>query len=176
MGRPRKQVTETTETEVPQTVESFETLGEPTPPQQNKEFDSIESEFSQMEKTVSNFSADESNDQPPEGEQSNTPTPADLIKIRMFLGFACFVLAGLNTIILNWVNGTVVPMSEMKLKETEIDSLMIYLNNEEVLKIVNTVPTWAIGLCHLEFMFISKYNAVSQNFPKELKEIKPETK
>ena len=82
----------------------------------------------------------------------------DKIKLKMFVGFMCFLLAGLNTFLLNKMRKTNVPFEKMQLTDEEVESVMPYMESPEVMEFINKIPTWLMAVVHLEYMFLAKHN------------------
>ncbi len=153
----------TEQTEIPIDEPIVETF-EATPQSEPSVSGDVEKEFADMEKQNSEMSADEGELPPTEGEP-RTITPADKMKIRIFLGFFLYIVGAANIFLLNYIKGYKVPMSGIAFDDADKDSLMPYLENEEVLKIIDTIPPYVWAFCHIEFMIIQKYNAICVNFP-----------
>lgn len=131
----------------------------------------LESDFKDFEKSVAEFQ--------PETENENnvsdiTPQKVEVtleqkIKIKMFVGFCCFLLTGLNVFIFNKIRSTKVPYEKMILNSAEIESLTPYMESTEVLNFIDKLPTWLIGVLHVEYMYFQKH----AEFVEEYKIIKP---
>ena len=144
------------------------TVNAPEPiPTQNDEA-ALDAEYEAMQQTAAAF-------QPEEPDFNNAPanvakltplTAAQKGEIRMYFGFACFILVGLNTFILNKISKTNVPTSAMDLDSNEIDSMMPYLENEKVLQLINKLPKELLAFLHFEFMMITKFRAVAPEYKK----------
>lgn len=138
-----------------------ETNTETVSPEIKPEGESLESAFSEFEKGTSTFTVPKE-DSGTTKSISPTGTPesnalADQLKIKMFLGFACFMLAGFNMFIFNMLSKHKVEMSDMRLDEAEKEEVAIYLNSPEILELINKLPVWIIGVAHVEMMFYSKW-------------------
>lgn len=95
-----------------------------------------------------------------------TPTPEQQLKIKLFAGFALYMIAGLNTFIFNKVSKTDVPLDEMLLEDSEEEALLPYLNSVEVLTWIDKLPIWVVGFLHMEYMFYIKFNSVKSDYKK----------
>jgi hypothetical protein len=91
---------------------------------------------------------------------------AQKAEIRLYFGFALFILTELNTFILNKLNKTVVPSDEMKLDANEINSLMPYIENEKTMMIINKLPKELLFFLQMEFMYITKFRIIAKDYPK----------
>lgn len=148
-----------------ETGESFEPQNiEPSEP------DSLEERF----KKFSEQSAEFKPEQPTEGtpinpEQVGEPLVeesaiARQIKIKMFVGFSCFVLAGFGTWLLNMIKGTKVPVDKMYFTPAEKESLMPYMDDPRILEFIDKLPTWVIAAGHIGFMINSKHELYAKEF------------
>lgn len=152
---------------------------EPESIQQNTNADSdLDSDFEAMQKNISSFTPE--SDEQHEVEQNPkdvVPTMEQQIKIKMFVGLMCYLLAGLNMILLNIIRKTKVPFDKMTLTDDERDSILPYLNSVEILQFIDKLPTWLIGVVHVETMFFMKHNTYVDEYKiiKEDKKLKQVT-
>lgn len=136
-------------------------------PQSSEISEDLENKFSGFNNTVSDFTPDtpdipqiDGGDNPSNSQTPQTPhipTAEEQMKIKMFLGFCSFLLVGFNTWLLNYLRKTKVPTDKMQLSETELASFEPYFSGEEVLKILNKIPGWMIGIAHFEYMMFTKH-------------------
>lgn len=138
--------------------------------------DDIDSAFKDFEKTVSTFTPNGDDNSTEAGEQTTADNAAKEIergiKVKMFTGFICFLLSGFNVFILNMIKKTKVPMDKMLLSESERVSIEPYMNSNEIIQFIDKMPTWLIGIIHIEYMFIQKHSAVSDEYKVIKKELK----
>ena len=145
----------------------------PTDDHQQNTGESLEDDFMKFEKNKSEFIPEQ--EENPEGE----PSPEDAVvnnlatqmKIKMFVGFCCLLLAGFNNFVLNKIKKTNVPFDDMKLTDAEQESIMPYMDAPEVIAFIDKIPVGLIAVIHIEYMFIQKHNAVSSDY-----KIQPEIK
>lgn len=140
---------------------------------------SIEDDFEKMEKSTAEFSPTEDGNlddaEPTENSDVKKDfklTDADKFKIRLFLGFALYLIAGINVIILNFINGSKVPAKELNFDDDEKDDLMPYLENEKVMEWINKIPVEVLAIVHIEYMMIMKFNALAPKYKIGVKEEK----
>ncbi len=128
----------------------------------------IDSDFLDMQNAASDFSPENCNDQPDmnstDGGKTFQMTASDKVKMRMFLGLFCFILVGLNVFILNKVFKTDVPFEKLKLEDSEVDSLLPYLENEEIVQMINSINPLILGVIQFEYMIFMKFNLVKDNY------------
>jgi len=136
--------------------------------------DSLEDDFMKFEKNKSEFIPD-NEEQIPDGtispEDAVVNNLATQMKIKMFVGFCCLLLAGFNNFVLNKIKKTNVPFDDMKLTDAEQESIMPYMDAPEVIAFIDKIPVGLIAVIHIEYMFIQKHNAVSSDY-----KIQPEIK
>lgn len=120
---------------------------------------SLEDEFKEFEKATSEFKPEIKPVLNEQGEEIIAPelNPADSFKIKMFLGFASFLLTGFNTFLFNMAFKGGVEVSEMQLNEREQASLEKYLHTPEIIAFLSKIPSWVWAVAHVEFMFYQKY-------------------
>lgn len=167
-----KQIEETLkENEIPENVEHENIT---TNDSQN---DSLEDRFEQFSKQTAEFTPEQPNEGtviPNEqvgGEVSESQENAVTrgIKIKMFVGFACFVLSGFGTWLLNMLKGTKVPLEKMYFTKEEKESLEPYMDDPKVLAFIDKLPTWLIAVGHVGILLNSKH----EEFAKDYKIVKP---
>lgn len=146
-----------------------------------EEKENLDAAFANAEKTISTFVPEAediansenktivdvnatNNEQPSNVLTLQSMSAAQLFKIKMFLGFVCFLLSVLNRFILNYLKKTNVPLSKMLLDDEEKEVLEVYLDSPEILAIIDKIPGWAIGAAHVEYMFISKHSLVADSY------------
>lgn len=144
----KKEVKETIETETP------------------KQESSIDKNFADFEKTIATHEV-ESNIQNSDTNISkvNVSKPSDpfnasisdMVKIKMFLGFACFLLSGLNMFLFNILSKTKVELSDMTLDADEKESIEPYLNDPRIVEMINKLPSWVIAVAHIEIIMYDKF-------------------
>lgn len=175
-----------------ETKEGLETLDVKIPELKQSEKDtSLESAFSDFEKGTSEFIIENEN-KVQNSESKGTEIPPDKInesfnpnvelannlKIKMFLGFFCFMISGANLFLFNLLSKTKVETADMKLNEEEKVELAIYLNNPEVLELINKLPVWVWGVVHIEMLMYTKFEIGVVRVKKEnelkAKEVKAE--
>lgn len=178
----------TTKTQKPKNVKTNKLKGENNealPPeldgevQQNTGND-LDADFEAFDKKTSSFVPEQNNTSENTGSE-NTNTSGDpgemfdlgtTIKMRMLVGLCCMLLAGFNTFLFNKMKGTAVPFKEMELDEDERESLLPYLDDPRIIEFINKIPSWLIGLIHVEYMFYKKHSDVAVNYIKPKKVIK----
>lgn len=136
----------------------------------------LDEDYNQFLNTTSQLTPDDDK-LPPEvigadGQKKPAPvaiTPEQRVKVRMLLGFFCFILSWGNTIVLNMIFKAEVPVSELELDETEKNSILPYLESPEVITFIENLPVWLIAVVHIESMFIEKFMAVKDQYPKQEK-------
>lgn len=94
----------------------------------------------------------------------------DDMKAKFFVGMFTYLLAGANTFLLNMIMGYEVPVEQMEMNEAEKISVSHYMKSPEIMAWLNKLPPWLIGIMHVEYIFIRKFNAVKKDFKKEKKE------
>lgn len=148
--------------EINEPVEKIEQ--QPSQPTENNGID-LEAEFSNMEKTSSEFDPENTEEQiPTDDKKDDKLNDFEIARIRIFIGFACYFMSGFHTILFNKLRHFAVPSKEMQFGDDEKEALMVYLQNRQVLELIDKVPTWVIGLVHMEYIMITKYNAVCDNY------------
>lgn len=100
-------------------------------------------------------------------EERRAFTENDKTKLRMFLGFACFFLSGINAFILNKIKGTEVPSKELDLDDDERETLLPYLEDPKVMAFLDKINGFYLGVIQLEYMMIKKHSAVAKDYIKE---------
>lgn len=163
-------------TEIKEKLDSQEEVYETEPPNVEQK-EGLSDAFEEFERETSNINFDETRKQnggePAKIEISEQAQKANTnFKIKMFVTFASFVFAGINTFLLNLIRGTNVSFDDMQLDETEKESLEPYLNDPAVLEFINKIPSGVILACHVEFMFFQKHSEAV----KKLKELEQENK
>lgn len=127
----------------------------------------LDAKFREFEKTTSEFVPDSDDVVTPvsgEPQKDIKPTMEQTIKIKMVLGFACMLLSGLNTFLLNKIKKTKVPFDKMILSDEEQATLEPYLNSADVLNMIDKIPTWLLGILHIEYLFYTKHSIHSDEF------------
>lgn len=123
---------------------------------------SLEEDFKNFEKSTSEYKAmgEENSTTNIKGKAVNTLiTTEQKVKIKLFLGFACFLLSGFNTFLFNMVFKDKVALDEMLLSDTEKEELQEYLNTPEVIAFIEKIPPYVIAIAHIEYMFYLKYRS-----------------
>ncbi len=150
---------------------------EPTPVQALNAGETLEDQFREFESTDSTF--DPENGLPPEQVDEAPPIPGNpaqvepqltaeqKIKIKMFLGFVCFLLSAGNTFIFNLIFKSEVPLKEMLLDDEEKAQVEPYLNSPQILAFIDRLPGWIIGVAHIEYMMYEKFADVKDLYPKK---------
>jgi len=178
MGRPKKTTkiegenNELLNTEILENVE-----------QQKGDTDDLNEAFNEFEKTTSGFTPEQeaeetTTEETTTGEAKTEPvelTFEQKTKLKMFVGFACFVLSGLNMFLLNKVRKSNVPFKKMILEEHERDSIMPYMESPEIIAFIDKLPTWLIAVAHIEYIYIQKHSEFSDEYKIiEVEEVKTE--
>lgn len=136
-------------------------IGEGATIQPNVEPKSLDENFADMEKFVSEFKPDEQsqNQTSPNGStQAQKPTIEQQIKIRIFLGLCCYLISGLNTFLLNKIRKSQVPIDKMQFTEGEKESLLPYFNSPEILNFMDKIPASLMAVIHIEYIMFMKHS------------------
>lgn len=138
--------------------------------------------FEEFEKETSNIKFDENKKTSGESERQKLEISSEAqkantsFKIKMFVSFAGFVFAGINTFLLNLIRGTNVPLDDMMLDDMEKESLEPYLNDPAILEFINQIPSGIILACHVEFLFFNKHSEAVKVLREKEKEEKQKEK
>jgi hypothetical protein len=83
------------------------------------------------------------------------------MKVKIFLGFFCMILSGINTFLFNFMFKKKVSFNDMILDEKEREQLAIYMDIPEIVKIIHSIPEWIIAVAHVEYLFYAKFNSLT---------------
>ncbi len=163
--------------------EIVETITQNEPQQQQGEEKTLKSAMADFEKRTSEFTPESENKT--QNTQQTTDNPVQQpsgfnplnfeknIKIKMFVGFCCLLLTGISTFILNKIKRTNVPASEMEFSEDEQESLMVYLEDEQIVQYIERIPTPVIATMHIGYMMYQKHSMLADQYkiqPKVMEE------
>ena len=166
----------------PEEMKPEEIKPEETKPEEINET-SLEDDFKMFEETVSKFKPE--NKKEPEkiidgeniiADNFIQPDAVTEFKIKMFLGFALFLLTGFNTFIFNKFLRKDISISEMELNEREKDAVSKYLNSPEIIRWLQKIPSYIWAILHIEFMYYQKYQFAVKLKEKNKKEEKIKNK
>lgn len=137
------------------------------------EFENSTSTFKPNQETIQQNSnqTSNSNSSTVNTDNSNVLSIADNFKLRLFLGFCCFLLAGFNTFLFNMFFKGNVSVSQMTLDEAEREELVPYLNTPRIIEFIRKIPAEFLAIAHIEMMFYTKYKqAEKENLKKKLQD------
>lgn len=148
-------------------------LGETVAPDQDGG-KALEAGYQEFLNTDSKFNPDDTGTQIPgeekkPGEVAPPISVEQQMKLRMFLGFMCFLLSAANTFIFNMLFKADVPVKEMLLDEDEQRQIEPYLNSPQILAFIDKLPGWVIAVAHVEYMMYDKFMDVKDQYPKKQK-------
>lgn len=89
----------------------------------------------------------------------STNAVEDNMKIKMFLGFACYLLSGFATWIFNLIKKHEVEYSDMVLTELEKEQLKVYMNTPRIINFINKIPPEWIMFLHIGYIYNNKHES-----------------
>jgi hypothetical protein len=98
-------------------------------------------------------------------------TPEFATRIVLRIGNA--VLTRLNLMILNSFSKVKVDIEELELTEDELEELSVYAEPVAA-ELLRILPDWALGIIHVEFMYIEKFTRITKH-KKQIIEAEKET-